>query len=137
MAAFDRRRFPIRHCDPAGSRLSCPSVTDVSKAGPSWVGASHNDGERAHNQTQATCPFSGSCSPTLQRPHPHDHTDAMPVSPATWRNASACHFATWNHAETGSRPLRPPKPFVVAKLTIRPTLSAGIPIEVRFVTALR
>ena len=40
-------------------------------------------GARAHSQTHAAWPFSGSCSPTLHLPHPHDQTDAMPVSAAT------------------------------------------------------
>ena len=81
--------------------------------------------------------MSGSCSPTLQRPQPHDQTEAIPVSAATCFTASACHFATWYQAPTGTSPLRPPKPFVVAKLTMRPTLLGGMPTEVRSSTASR
>ena len=61
----------------------------------------------------------------------------MPVSAATCCTASSCHFATWYHASAGSSPLRPPKPFVVAKLSISPTLFAGIPIDVKSATACR
>ena len=61
----------------------------------------------------------------------------MPVSAATCRAASVCHLITWNQAPTGSRPLRPPNPFVVAMLIMIPTLFAGIPIDVMFSTASR
>ena len=61
----------------------------------------------------------------------------MPVSAATCCAASDCHFATWYHAESGSRPLRPPKPFVDAKLIIRPSRLGAMPIEVRSATACR
>jgi len=61
----------------------------------------------------------------------------MPVSAATCLTASACHFATWNHAPTGCSPLRPPNPTVVEKLTMSPTLFAGMPIDVMSSTAAR
>ena len=131
------RRLPMRHCAPAGRALSWPSTSDVLNAGPSCAGALQSDCERAQSQTQAACPFSGSCSPTLHRPQPHDQTEAIPVSAATCFAASACHFATWNHADTGSRPFRPPKPFVVEKLTISPTLLAGMAFDVRSEAASR
>ena len=98
-----RRASRSGTASPRTARSAGPPVSDVSKPGPSCVGASHSDGERAHSHTHATWPFSGSCSPTLQRPHPHDHTDAIPVSAATCCSASDCHFATWNQAETRAR----------------------------------
>ena len=61
----------------------------------------------------------------------------MPVSAATCCAASDCHFATSYHASSGWRPLRPPKPFVVAKLIISPTRFGAMPIDVRSPTACR
>src|SRR4051812_47478103 len=94
-------------------------------------GALQNVVERTQSHAHAAYGFDGSCSGAFHSPHPHDHTDAIPVSAATCFAASACHFATWYHAVAGCRPLRPPKPFVDAKLTISPSLFAGMPIDVK------
>src|SRR4051812_27825706 len=101
-------------------------------------GALQNVVERTQSHAHAAYGFDGSCSGAFHSPHPHDHTDAIPVSAATSFAASACHFATRYHAVAGCNPLRPPNPFVVAKLTMMPTLFAGMPAStVRFVTAWR
>src|SRR4029078_9910 len=87
--AFVRRRLPIRHCVPLDSTLSCPSVRDASKPETSCLGASHSDDDRVHSQTHAARPLSGSSSGAVYLPHPHDQSEAIPVSVATWRSASA------------------------------------------------
>ena len=100
-------------------------------------GASQSDGDRAHSHAHIAYGLSGSCSAAFHSPHPHDHTDAMPVSAATCCAASDCHFATSYHASAGCSSLRPPNPFVVAKLTMIPTRFAGMPMDVKSVTACR
>ncbi len=93
-------------------------MSEVSNEAPIVVGASQRPGERAHSHAHAASGFAGSVSAAFHSAQPHDQSEPAPVSSATAFAASACHFATWNQADAGWRPLRPPKPFVVAKLTI-------------------
>src|SRR5258708_5407180 len=127
----------MRHCVPGERTLSCPSVRDVTNAEPIAFGALQNESDRTQSHAQSAYGFAGSVSSADHSGQPHDQTDAMPVSAATWRRASACHFTTWYQAASGSRLLRPPKPFVVAKLTIRPKRSGVIPRPVKSAIAWR
>src|SRR5581483_4583360 len=128
--------LPTRHCTPGPRMLNCPSVFDALKSGIA-CGALHSDADRAHSHAHIAYGLSGSFSAAFHSPQPHDHTDAMPVSAATCCAASDCHFATSYHASGGWRLFLPPKPVVVAKLTIRPTRFAGIPLAVKSETACR
>ena len=69
-------------------------MRDVSKSEPIAFGALHSSAERVHSQAQSAYAFAGSCSGAVHCPHPHDQTEAMPVSAATSCAASDCHFAT-------------------------------------------
>ncbi len=136
-AASESTCLPTRHCSPDASTLSCPSVRDASNADPIAFGALHSAGDRAQSHAHRAYGLSGSCSAAFHSPQPHDQTEAMPVSEATCCRASSCHFATWYHAVAGSSPLRPPKPFVVAKLVTSPSRFGAIPIAVKSPIACR
>src|SRR4051812_11528633 len=137
IAASESDCLPTTHWIPGVSMLSCPSVRELSNVGPMIFGALQNVVERTQSHAHAAYGFDGSCSGAFHSPHPHDHTDAIRVSDAPCAAESACHFATWYQAASGSRPLRPPKPFVVAKLTINPTFDDGMPTLVKSATAFR
>src|SRR5947209_17593690 len=109
MAAVESVCLPTRHCAPAPRTLSWPSVSDAVNPSIAF-GAAHSDGDRAHSQAHIAYGLFGSCSAAFHSPHPHDHTDAIPVSVATCFAASACHFATSYHASGGWRSFLPPKP---------------------------
>ena len=62
---------------------------------------------------------------------PQEKTEPSPSSLATCFADSASHFTTWYQADAGCRPLRPPTPFWLRKLSMMPSRFAGIPIDVR------
>src|SRR5207248_6687425 len=119
------------------STLSWPSVRDVTNVEPIAFGASQYDSDRTHSHAHSAYGFAGSVSFADHSGQPHDQTDAIHVSPATSCTASACHFTTWYQAASGSSPLRPPNPFVVAKLSMRPSRSGAMPRPVKSATAWR
>ncbi len=137
IASFESDCFPIKHWVPGVSTLSCPSVRDVTNVGPIAFGALQNESDRTQSHAHSAYGFAGSVSPADHSGQPHDQTDAIPVSAATCLSASACHFTTWYQSAAGARPLRPPKPFVVAKLTMSPSRSGVIPRLVKSATAWR
>ncbi len=92
---------------------------------------------RAQSQTHAAFGFAGSRSLTFHSCQPQEKTEPSPSSAATSFAESASHFTTWYQAEAGWRPLRPPTPFALRKLSMMPTRFAGIPIEVSAVAAFR
>src|SRR4029078_7315674 len=108
MSAAARFRVPTRHWTLPGIRLSCPSCFEVTNALPIAFGASQSPGERAHNQAHMAYAFVGSCSATDPCAHPHDQTDAIPVSAATCCAASASHFPTSDPPHRRPTPLAPP-----------------------------
>ena len=85
----------------------------------------------AQSQTQAAFGLSGSISLRFHFCQPQEKTEPSPTSLATCFTESASHLTTWYQAEAGSRPLRPPTPFWLRKLSMMPSRFAGIPIEVR------
>src|SRR5262245_8703555 len=121
---------------PAAS-FSCPSVSEALKPEPAAAGPSQKEGYRAHSQTQAAPTLSGSCSAADHSPQPHDQSELMCVSAATCRSDRTCHFTTSYQEDAGWRPLRPPKPTVVAIVTISPIRCGGTPMSVSCVTASR
>jgi hypothetical protein len=100
---------PYMHRVPAG-RSSCPARRSASSSRPSVPGASQRLASRDHSQTQAAKVLSGSFDRASRCAQPHDQRWASRSSRATWRTASACHFATLNQRERGASPSRPPVP---------------------------
>src|SRR6476659_1257783 len=97
------------------------------------VGASHNDGSRAHRYVHAAACFSagtgGWASAPVNVPHPHDHNDDSASSRETTMPAWDWSLTTPSQAPDGWRPARP-----VAsdwKPSIRPRREAGMPRTVR------
>ena len=119
-----------RQTVPCGRRI-CPAVSERSKLFPSIRGALQRLRVRAQSQTQAAFGLSGSISFLFHSCQPQEKTEPSPTSFATCFAESASHFTTWNQAEAGSRPLRPPTPFWLRKLIMMPSRFAGIPSEVR------
>ena len=72
-------------------------------------GASHRLASRDQSQTHAANVLSGSFERASRCAQPHDQMCASLSSRATWRTASACHFATSNQRERGCSPSRPPR----------------------------
>ena len=92
---------------------------------------------RDHSQTHAASGFVGSASFGFHCCQPHEKTEPSRSSLATSFADSAYHFTTWSHAESGSRPLRPPPPFWERTLTMIPSRLAGMPIARNGATAAR
>ena len=68
---------------------------------------------------------------------PQEKTEPSRSSAATSFAERASHFTTWYQADAGCRPLRPPTPFSLRKLSMMPSRFAGIPIEVKSMTDFR
>src|SRR5262249_14251069 len=125
-----------RQTAPCGRRI-WPTLSDRSNCFPSMRGALQRLRVRAQSQTQAAFGLSGSISLLFHSCQPQEKTEPSPTSLATFLTASASHLTTWYQADAGLRPLRPPTPLWLRKLSMRPTRFAGIPIEVIAITALR
>ena len=125
-----------RQTAPCGRRI-CPAASERLKRFPSMRGALQRLRVRAQSQMHAAFGLSGSISLLFHSCQPQEKIEPSPTSFATCLAESASHLTTWYQAEEGSRPLRPPTPLWLRKLSMRPSRFAGIPVDMSAVTALR
>ena len=114
-----------------------PALRERSKPCPRKRGALQSLRVRAQSQTHAAFGLAGSISLAFHICQPQEKTEPSLSSRATCFAESASHFTTWNQADAGCRPLRPPTPLWLRKLSMIPSRPAGIPIEMNGATALR
>ena len=77
---------------------------------------------------QATFGLSGSLPAGLKAAQPHDQMLAIRSSDETCLAASASHFVTSSHFDSGCSPSRPPAPRVEENVSIIPSRLVGTPI---------